>query len=106
MDHHNSMCMWTFAASHATGHIPSLCRCDDDRATFPPSFVGNNYFCDVGRLWDGQDCTSACCTFNSPPWFSVSLAAPTTDDIEVRICTDQVKSDEDIHVGFIQIYVQ
>ncbi len=99
--------VWTFAASTATNVIPSRCRCDDDRATFPPSFVGNNYFCDnVGRLWDGQDCTAGCCTFNSPPWFSVSLPAPTTDDIEVRICADQDKHDEDIYVDFIQIYVQ
>ena len=39
-------------------------------------------------LWDGQGCgpTSSCCTFNSPPWFNVTLPFPTTDNIEVRIC--------------------
>ncbi len=92
--------VWTFAAS------PYVCPCYNEnrnQAPLPPSFVGNNYYCDrdnIGQLWDGQDCTTACCTFNSPPWFSVSLPAPTTDDIEVRICTDQEKYDEDIYVGF------
>ncbi len=105
--------MLTFAAGHDHGPASSArCLCDNEnrnRAPLPPSFVGNNYFCDGdynGQLWDGQDCTTACCTFNSPPWFSVSLPAPATDNIEVRICTDQDKSDEDIYVGFIQIYVQ
>ena len=70
-----------------------------------PSFVGQNYFCESGitqwrgphgvlwpngdPLWDGQGCgpTSSCCTFNSPPWFNTQLPSPTTDDIEVRICS-------------------
>ena len=39
-------------------------------------------------LWDGMGClpSNDCCSFNSPAWITVSLPAPTTDDIEVRIC--------------------
>ncbi len=42
-------------------------------------------------LWDGAGCgpTSSCCQLNNPPWFCVSFPEPTTDDLELRICTDQ-----------------
>ena len=89
-----------------------------------PSFVGQNYFCETGiaqwdfrtfvlwsngdPLWDGQGCgpTSSCCTFNSPPWFNVTLSSPTTDDIEVRICGDQGIGDEDTPTQLIELYVK
>ena len=88
------------------------------------SFVGQNYFCESGitrwngtigvfwlngdPLWDGQGCgpTSSCCTFNSPPWFNVTLSSPTTDDIEVRICGDGGVEDEDTPIQLIELYVK
>ena len=81
-----------------------------------PSFVGQNYFCEAGiprfscgdPLWDGQGCgpTSSCCTFNSPPWFNVTLSSPTTDDIEVRICGDEGIGNEDTPIQLIELYVK
>ena len=90
-----------------------------------PSFVGKNYFCEAGitrwngritgtfwpngdPLWDGQGCgpTSSCCAFNSPPWFNVQLSSPTTDDIEVRICSDQGIRNEDAPIQLIELYVK
>ena len=90
-----------------------------------PSFVGQSYFCESGLirhsdgingplysngdpLWDGQGCgpTSSCCTFNSPPWFNVTLSSPTTDDIEVRICGDEGIGNEDTPIQLIEIYVK
>ena len=88
-----------------------------------PSFVDQNYFCETGinftftdgpfytnsdPLWDGQGCgpTSSCCTFNSPPWFNVTLSPPTTDDMEVRICGDQPITNEDTPVQLIELYVK
>ena len=88
-----------------------------------PSFVGQNYFCETGinfaytnglfytnsdPLWDGQGCgpTSSCCTFNSPPWFNVTLPSPTTDDIEVRICGNQGITNEDAPIQLIELYVK
>ena len=88
-----------------------------------PSFVGQNYFCEAGLtryssgfafwpngdpLWDGQGCgpTSSCCTFNSPPWFNVTLSSPTTDDIEVRICGDEGIGNEDTPIQFMELYVK
>ena len=88
-----------------------------------PPFVGQNYFCEAGitryssgfafwpngdPLWDGQGCgpTSSCCTFNSPPWFSVVLSPPTTDDIEVRICDRGDARNEDSPIQLIELYVK
>ncbi len=99
--------IWSFAAGHG---VTFRCPCDStDRgfAPLPPSFVGDNYFCDGeynGALWDGQDCTSDCCTFNSPPYFSATLPAPTSDDIEVRMCSDE--SSGEPYIALLQLYVQ
>ena len=89
-----------------------------------PSFVGQNYFCETGitrwishnhilhpdgdPLWDGQGCgpTSSCCTFNSPPWFNVTLSARTTDNIEVRICGRGSIRSNDTPIQLIELYVK
>lgn len=91
------------------------------QAVPPPAFVGNDYFCDSGGdthinhhfygdnpLWDGAGCgpLNTCCTFNNPPWFYKELPQPTTDDIEMRLCTDQGRGDEDSVVEIVDIYVQ
>ncbi len=83
--------------------------------------MGNDYFCDTGSegqiesifygddpLWDGAGCgpLNTCCSFNNPPWFYKELPEPTTDDIEMRVCTDQRSTNEDIAIEKIDIYVQ
>ena len=57
-------------------------------------------------LWDGAGCpsTSSCCEFNNPPWFNVSLPTPTTDDIEVRLCSGGDPGDDAI-VNLMEVYV-
>ena len=101
--------IWSLGAGHGGGQF--RCPCDNsDRsfAPFPPSFVGDNYFCDGeynGALWDGEDCTTACCTFNSPPYFSVTLPTPTSDAIEVRMCVDE-DTLEGISIRLLQLFVQ
>ena len=86
--------IWTFAnALDEAGVHDDTSRCictDSSRPNPPPSFVGNDYFCETGvppgrgwnftfyaddPLWDGQGCgpTSTCCTFNNPPWFCKQL---------------------------------
>ena len=81
-----------------TQYKGATCVAGSNNGNNIPSFVGQNYFCESGltrwdsssilfsngdTLWDGQGCgpTSSCCTFNSPPWFNVTLPSPTTDDI-------------------------
>ena len=120
--------IWTFAngVDEQTTYTCCTCPCvtgstGSDRI---PSFVGQNYFCETGLtrwpirngvlwpngdpLWDGQGCgpTSSCCTFNYPPWFSVQLLLPTTDNIEVRICGEHGIRVEDTPIQLIEIYVK
>ena len=118
--------IWTFAeAVHEyNSHPDHVCPCTNTRNTPPPSvpgFIGNDYFCDTGSaiyyrftfygddpLWDGAGCGpySTCCDFNSPPWFRKEISPPTSDDIEMRLCTDSIRSDEDINFEVLEIYVQ
>ena len=110
---HPRLHIWTFAAySH------NRCPCVDHSTRYtrdPPSFVSTDYFCDTGTrgslnniaLWEKARCnTYRCCPFNNPPWFYRQLPRPTTDDIDMRVCRDQLRSDEDIEIQVIEVYVQ
>ena len=114
--------IWTFAAGVYNHDGIPTCPCGGARSfsdARPPNFVGNNYFCDAsssnGRdydtsnpLWDGKGCelTGSCCTFNNPPWFYKQLPHSTTDDIEIRVCSDEERSNEDVRIEKIHIFVQ
>ena len=118
--------IWTFAAAAGeTSHPDSICPCTNTNtastAPPPPSFVGNDYFCDTGSstsssrtfysedpLWDGDGCgpLSTCCSFNNPPWFYKQLPQHTTDDIEMRVCRDQDASNEDIALEMVDVFIQ
>lgn len=107
--------IWTLASAYAeesSGHCPCV------GLVSPPSFIGDNYYCESGTntapqeilytndpLWDGEQCEGRCCSDGrTPPWFSVDLPNPTTDDIEVRICAGN--SDEDTPIGLLELYIQ
>ena len=117
--------IWTFvAALDEVSTFPhNVCPCtnihDSDAARIPP-YVGRDYFCDTASahsfqykfypedpLWDGRGCgpLNTCCTFNTPPWFMKQLPSPTTDNIEMRLCSDQPRSNEDVPVETIELYV-
>jgi hypothetical protein len=116
--------IWTFAAGLAevSTHWPEYgCPCDTGDSDRVPKFVGRDYFCESGVnhawsnnlalhsddvLWDGQDCTpsSTCCQLSNPPWFTKNLPSATTDDIELRICTNSYH--DDIPFELIELYVQ
>ena len=120
--------IWTFSAGIDEQIRYPCCTCPcvagSRGGTHIPSFVGQNYFCETGLtqwnrvqgvfypdgdpLWDGQGCgpTSSCCIFNSPPWFNVTLPSPTTDDIEVRICSEAGISGDDTPIQLMELYVK
>ena len=121
--------IWTLAAGltergETAQNSGYNCPCADPNNpnnVLPPSFVGNNYYCESGNprtdwggnrwypndpLWDGEQCEGQCCSDGeSPPWFSVDLPNPTTDDIEVRICIPQDNVD-DVVIQLLELYVQ
>ena len=120
--------IWTFvSALDEVGTFPgSDCPCTNvhsaSGATRPPSFVGDDYFCDTGSqhnfqrdhlydddpLWDGAGCGPAntCCSLNNPPWFFKQLPSATGDDVEMRICSNENRDNEDVRVQEIEIYVR
>ena len=127
--HHPRKHIWTFVAAYSessTLHPAGICPCTDNRISSSlltpiPSFVGNDYFCDTGSatpanyifypndpLWDGQGCgsNSTCCSFNTPPWFFKTLSSTVGDNLELRICSDENRSNEDTPLEIIELYVQ
>ena len=119
--------IWTYAAGvteNSTDHTLNNCPCWDLSAEQPPGFVGEKYFCESAnpsdifdstgflygsdKLWDNQQCSNegTCCTSLAPPWFTVTLSDPTTDDIEVRICGDESTNNEDTPIELLDIFIQ
>ena len=118
--------IWTFMAGLHENFFYSNgvteCPCASNSPVRPPSFVGNDYFCESGNptnwdittfhtdpLWDGKQCgviEKACCNAPGIPWFHKVFQQPTTDYIELRVCGDQGIDNEDIPVGFYEVYVK
>ena len=116
--------IWTFAANFEPTVFEVGCPCNTGFTrpmnTLAVDFAQGNYFCDYSRaneaspngdrqLWT-DDCAEifdnvpACCNFGNPPYFSMTLT-PTTDDIDVWICTDR-NSVESVFVESMELYVQ
>ena len=117
--------LWTYAAGVREGpstYTSSNCPCSSYPGASPPSFLGDNWYCESGNpdpfhpvsvylndpLWDGENCEGTCCSNGkSPPWFSMELSGPTNDTIEARICANEHSdTNEDIFIKIFDIYVQ
>ena len=113
--------IWTFASGIGEAfNSADVCPCAHDGTIFVPEFVGQDYFCETGTnrpdhsvlysddpLWDGRGCGpgSTCCEFNNPPWFCRQLPEATTDDIEVRICSNAAFIYEDVPLEWVELYI-
>ena len=93
--------LWTYAAglseTHNSDYFSCPCARSGYNASWIPSFVGSNFYCESGfvgavvnrivwedPLWDGQGCFTSgntCCERYG--WFHRQVP-PTNDDIEVR----------------------
>ena len=118
--------VWTYAVGLSDdGNYPTLnCPCAKTPGPDPPVFVSNHYYCESGNtgtyngeyatlytddpLWDGVGCLpeNSCCYDAGMPWFFRQFPTITTGDIEVRICHDQVFSDEGVAVEQLQLFIQ
>ena len=115
--------VWTLMADT----VHHFCPCSSlwpGNSTVVQSFVGDHYFCEAGvvntgttgvyfpddPLWDGQGCDSSeknCCLAPGIPWFHRDYGDTTTTDyIELRVCADEKRSNEDTPVGYYEIYVK
>ena len=100
--------IWSFAACTSGSTSCSCHNSSSSRA--PPAFVGSDYFCDSSgpggsaALW--QNCSSVDLGNKTCPWFFKDLPAATSDAIELRACTDQLRYDEDIAISAVEIYIQ
>ncbi|XP_065888599.1 uncharacterized protein [Dysidea avara] len=116
--------VWTYAVGLSDDHNYPVynCPCAKYPGPSPPAFVGNHYYCESGDtgafsnspyyttdpLWDGDGCLpdNNCCTNTDQPWFFRQITMARKDDIEVRLCTNEVFSNEATLVEQIEIYVQ
>ena len=92
-----------------------------------PPYVGSDYYCETGAhvytccsnpnrfhlypndtLWDGQQCVAEeapCCTHPNMPWFLKTLNETTTENIELRVCADEVETNEDTPLQVIELFI-
>ena len=114
--------IWTFAVGVSKDYKSAAC-CNCPCALYTnqnaSQFVGDSYFCEsavTGQwqpqwyfddpLWDSQGCVggSTCCD-RGGPWFTTTLSQEVRDDIEVRICFNEARSNEDIGLDQLEIMV-
>ena len=117
--------LWTYAAGHSDDYNygSNNCPCAKYPGRDPPDFVGLDYYCESGitgqyhnslqttledPLWDGDGCGAgnSCCDQPGLPWFYRALPQEVGDDIEVRLCANEVLDNEEIYVELVEIYVQ
>ena len=116
--------IWTYASGLFDDYNDNgayNCPCAKYPGPNPPAFVGLDYFCESGftvqnqarialedPLWDGDGCSpgNSCCALAGMPWFCRTLPQEVSEDIEVRICSDQVNSNEEAYMELLEVYVQ
>ena len=116
--------VWSNAATFCDQCGVCPCMTNSGSRTVP-TFVGENQYCEGGGpsgswsptlkpadpLWDGMGCThgneAPCCTEGTgPPWFCRNITTPTTENLVIRLMTDQQWHDEDMTVHYYELYVQ
>ena len=114
--------VYTYAAGFMETSYEGSCPCAG--GDIPPSFVGSDYYCESGNsgpaatyrdfhssdvLWDGQQCGGdevTCCNPPDLPWFCKTFPTPISEDLEVRICTDEDLDNENVAIESFELYIQ
>ena len=116
--------IWSFTSAPSIYPIPNprivpIVRCPCDSGTDAPSFVGEDYFCEIGvttrptpqfnprnSLWDDVGCEDddECCSRIKSPYFIKHLSDSTTQNIDLRVCN--FFSDANTALEIIELYVQ
>ena len=121
--------VWTYIAGiqETKSYVDSLtthnCPCKTTPGVSPPPQVGNDYYCESGSpnqpgyttwypndpLWDGKQCgglEGPCCTHTGMPWFIKRLSAHTSARINAELCTDEPKTNEDVGIERLELYIR
>ena len=116
--------VWSYATGNNYIVQANNCPCTSFTiAKSPPTFVREHYYCEAGDLkvgdgyskfytsdplWDGSGCpsTSNCCSTIGTPWFYRHFTEPEGGAVEMRICSDQVYSNEATLLEQVQLYIQ
>ena len=108
--------LWTYAVG--VSELSSRYACPCRGGTSPRGFVSSHYYCESAfpnvhanrvswedPLWDGKGCISGnnCC--DRYGWFHRQVK-PSSDDIHVRLCSDQVISNEDVLIDQLEIWAK
>ena len=114
--------IWTYAARFDE-RVGGFCSCANfsNLRTDVPSFVGNDYYCESGHtgplsdeirptswadpLWDGEGCTipeNRCCDRHG--WFHRNVSS-TSDDVEVRWCSNNPRTVENVLTDLVDMWV-
>ena len=115
--------LWTYAVGFTEqfARTPHRCPCavpSGSEISYPPRFVGNEYYCESGfpgtdtgaiivwedPLWDGQNCIpgNRCCERYG--WFFRQVLS-SCDDITVRLCANEAILTEDVLIDQLEIWV-
>ena len=121
--------VWSYATGYSklNPHIthPNVkvnCPCAKYPGAKPPIYVQRHYYCESGTnahpsltsfhgsdpLWDGRGCPAGdnCCSTLGAPWFYRHFTEPESGAVEVRICHDEVYSNEATLLEQVELYVQ
>lgn len=118
--------IWSFASGiseSAEGYSACPCSSEDSMLNAVPSFVGDSYYCGSGNhgqlpenglfcehpLWDGQGCgphSSCCQKQGDSAWFCAELEESTVSDLEVRLCSNEDRVNEDTPLQIVELYIQ
>ena len=90
-------------------HIWSFVAADCECSYTPPPFISNDWTCDGTRCSEGVFCNqllwnTSRCGGESTPFFR-RFSESTTVDIEMRVCRDEPRDNEDIAISSIDLYV-
>ena len=116
--------VYTYAAGlmETLNNLAACCPCAGGIG--PPLFVGSDYYCESGNpgpdwvytqfyssdvLWDRQQCggnESTCCNPPDLPWFCKTFPNTISEDLEVRICTDESLDNENMAIESFELYIQ
>eukprot|EP00731_Ephydatia_muelleri_P020659 Em0013g386a len=115
--------VYTYAAGWSElNSSQSSCPCTGG-GTPPPPLVGSDYYCESANpgpgydyrkfyysdvLWDRHQCggnENMCCNPPDLPWFCKTFPTPISEDLEVRICTDEGLDTENVGIESFELYI-